>query len=90
MDYIVTDANTSPIEGAHQYSEKLAYMPNTFFVGDHRYMFPHLKLKAVMGGDSLGDNKAVVNGLDLKQLMQFSTSVSTTYVINTAVTCVLF
>lgn len=42
MDYIVTDRITSPLHLADQYSEKLAYMPHTFFVGDHRYMFPHL------------------------------------------------
>ena len=42
MDYIVTDRITSPMEFADQYSEKLAYMPDTFFVGDHRFMFPHL------------------------------------------------
>jgi protein O-GlcNAc transferase len=42
MDYIITDKVTSPINLTQQYSEKLAYMPHTFFVGDHRYMFPHL------------------------------------------------
>lgn len=42
MDYIVTDKVTSPLHLAEQYSEKLAYMPHTFFMGDHRYMFPHL------------------------------------------------
>lgn len=42
MDYILTDRITSPIEHSSSYSEKLAYMPNTFFVGDHRQMFPHL------------------------------------------------
>lgn len=45
MHYIITDKFTSPINLAVQYSEKLAYMPHTFFVGDHRYMFPHLLLK---------------------------------------------
>lgn len=44
MDYIITDKETSPIEVAEQYSEKLAYMPNTFFIGDHANMFPHLKV----------------------------------------------
>ena len=44
MDYIVTDAQTSPLRLASQYSEKLAYMPNTFFIGDHKQMFPHLKV----------------------------------------------
>lgn len=42
MDYIITDKFTSPPELAEHYSEKLAYMPHTFFVGDHRSMFPHL------------------------------------------------
>ena len=45
MDYIITDKVTSPLHLAAQYSEKLAYMPHTFFVGDHRHMFPYLLLK---------------------------------------------
>ena len=45
MDYIITDKFTSPINLAEQYSEKMAYMPHTFFIGDHRYMFPHLLSK---------------------------------------------
>uniref|UniRef100_F6V0M2 UDP-N-acetylglucosamine--peptide N-acetylglucosaminyltransferase 110 kDa subunit n=1 Tax=Ciona intestinalis TaxID=7719 RepID=F6V0M2_CIOIN len=44
MDYIISDAVTSPLELRDQYSEKLAYMPNTFFIGDHAQMFPHLKV----------------------------------------------
>lgn len=43
MDYLLSDKETSPVEVAEQYSEKLAYMPNTFFIGDHANMFPHLK-----------------------------------------------
>lgn len=42
MDYIVTDKITSPLDLADQYSEKLAYMSKTFFIGDHKQMFPHL------------------------------------------------
>lgn len=45
MDYIITDRVTSPLNLAEQYSEKLAYMPRTFFIGDHRHMFPHLLFK---------------------------------------------
>lgn len=45
MDYIVTDKETSPAEVAEQYSEKMAYMPHTFFIGDHANMFPHLKVR---------------------------------------------
>lgn len=44
MDYIVTDIVTSPVELANQYSEKLAFMPSTYFIGDHKQMFPHLKV----------------------------------------------
>ena len=44
MDYIITDAQTSPLRLASQYSEKIAYMPNTFLIGDHKQMFPHLKV----------------------------------------------
>ena len=42
MDYIITDQVTSPMDYAEHYSEKFAYMPHTFFVGDHKQMFPHL------------------------------------------------
>merc|ERR1712012_1525436 len=33
MDYIITDQHTSPMSLASQYSEQLAYMPHTFFIG---------------------------------------------------------
>lgn len=42
MDYIITDRVTTPFEFRDHFSEKLAYMPNTFFIGDHANMFPHL------------------------------------------------
>ena len=42
MDYIITDRITSPLGYADHYSEKFACMPHTFFVGDHKQMFPHL------------------------------------------------
>jgi len=48
MDYIVTDKTTSPVELAHQYSEKLAHMPETFFLGDHRQMFPHMIERVIL------------------------------------------
>lgn len=48
MDYIVTDKITSPIELSDQYSEKLAYMPETFFLGDHKQMFPHLIERVIL------------------------------------------
>ncbi|XP_043348689.1 UDP-N-acetylglucosamine--peptide N-acetylglucosaminyltransferase 110 kDa subunit isoform X4 [Dermochelys coriacea] len=72
MDYIITDQETSPVDVAEQYSEKLAYMPNTFFIGDHANMFPHLKKKAVIDFKSNGhiyDNRIVLNGIDLKAFL---------------------
>ena len=77
MDYIMTDAVTSPIHLKDQYSEKLAYMPKTFFIGDHMQMFPHLRNKAIIlakdepgkYGDGSRDNVLVINAVDLKPLM---------------------
>lgn len=75
MDYIVTDAVTSPLELASQYSEKLAFMPNTFFIGDHKQMFPHLKERLILsdkssGASSIADNVAVINATDLSPMEQ--------------------
>ena len=43
-----TDKQTSPLEFTDHYSEKLAYMPHTFFIGDHKNMFPHLMQKVIL------------------------------------------
>ena len=40
MDYIITDKQTSPISLAQQYSEQVAFLPNTFFIGDHMRTSP--------------------------------------------------
>lgn len=74
MDYIITDTVTSPMELADQYSEKLAYMPHTYFIGDHRQMFPHLKERLIVSGkqqnNQLVDNVAVINATDLSPLVE--------------------
>lgn len=75
MDYIVTDSVTSPIELASQYSEKLAYMPYTYFIGDHKQMFPHLKERIIVSDKSnpssgIADNVAVINATDLSPLVE--------------------
>lgn len=73
MDYIVTDSVTSPMELAHQYSEKLAYMPNTYFIGDHKQMFPHLKERIIVSDKTTGkiaDNVTVINATDLSPLVE--------------------
>lgn len=76
MDYIITDCVTSPLELASQFSEKLAYMPKTFFIGDHKQMFPHLNERVILSGNSganentkLPDNVALINGTDLSLFM---------------------
>ncbi|XP_065221454.1 UDP-N-acetylglucosamine--peptide N-acetylglucosaminyltransferase 110 kDa subunit isoform X1 [Planococcus citri] len=75
MDYIVTDKVTSPVELASQYSEKLAYMPHTYFIGDHKQMFPHLKERLVVAEkapnkDVPADNVAVINATDLSPILE--------------------
>ncbi|XP_065160148.1 UDP-N-acetylglucosamine--peptide N-acetylglucosaminyltransferase 110 kDa subunit-like isoform X2 [Atheta coriaria] len=73
MDYLVTDAITSPLELQAQYSEKLAYMPYTYFVGDHRQMFPHLQERLIVADKSangVADNVAIINATDLSPLVE--------------------
>lgn len=78
MDYLITDAVTSPLELASQYSEKLAYMPHTFFVGDHKQMFPHLQERLILSDKvrshnnlgSVADNVAIINAADLSPLVE--------------------
>ncbi|ULU01181.1 hypothetical protein L3Y34_001504 [Caenorhabditis briggsae] len=48
MDYIITDAVTSPLRLSCAFTEKLAYMPHTFFIGDHAQMLRHLTEKVVV------------------------------------------
>lgn len=81
MDYIVTDAITSPIELENQYCEKLAYMPHTFFIGDHAQMFPHLSEKILVDipkqqeengentGKITGDEYIVLNSTSSKDIL---------------------
>lgn len=77
MDYIITDKQTSPLELASQYSEKLAYMPHTFFIGDHKQMFPHLGERIIMSGKNINcegmpvkDNVAVINAVDTAPILE--------------------
>ena len=43
IDYVVSDRVTSPAELVHLYHEKLLWMPNSYFVNDHKQAFngPH-------------------------------------------------
>lgn len=77
MDYIITDKQTSPLDLAPQYSEKLVYMPHSFFIGDHVQMFPHLTERIIMTDKSRGgkgkplpDTVAVINAMDKTDLIE--------------------
>jgi protein O-GlcNAc transferase len=71
MDYILTDEVTSPLNLAEQYSENLAFMANTFFIGDHMQMFPHLKEKILVEvNGKVSDNNIILNGINLEPLKQ--------------------
>lgn len=81
MDYIITDAVTSPVSLAPQYSEKLAYMKDTFFIGDHWQMFPHMIERFIVmdgmtmesnasNGLPVPDNVSIVNATDLSPILE--------------------
>lgn len=77
MDYLITDEITSPLSLSSQYSEKLAYMPYTFFIGDHANMFRHMTEKAVIiesqqtnNTSTTVDNRSIVNGTNLKTILE--------------------
>jgi protein O-GlcNAc transferase len=80
MDYLITDEITSPLSLSSQYSEKLAYMPYTFFIGDHANMFRHMTEKAVIiqsqqtnnNINTTVDNRSIVNGTNLKPILERS------------------
>lgn len=76
MDYIITDAMTSPTNLAYTYSEKLAFIPHTFFVGDHMQMFAHMTERAILKGKDKPelerDNVTVVNSLNLEAITELA------------------
>ena len=81
MDYLITDEVTSPLSLSDQYSEKLAFMPHTFFIGDHANMFRHMTEKLVLMQSpqvnidqvqSTVDNRSIVNATNLKPILDSS------------------
>lgn len=73
MDYIVTDAMTSPKSLAYAYSEKLAHMPHTFFIGDHAQMLKHLTERVILKDRNEAapdkDTITVLNATNLEPLL---------------------
>ncbi|CAB3402561.1 unnamed protein product [Caenorhabditis bovis] len=88
MDYIITDAITSPMQLSHAYSEKLAYMPHTFFIGDHAQMLKHLTERVIVRDKAAPQNKdtvVVMNSTNLEPLL--SKADVTPYVREAEVVC---
>ena len=77
MDYIITDEVASPLSLDTLYSEKFAYMPNTFFIGDHAHMFPHLNERVVLDTAAGGaaDSVLLVNATNLQPLLETADAV---------------
>nr|XP_013189449.1 unnamed protein product [Amyelois transitella] len=64
MDYIVTDRVSSPKSSENDFSEKFGYMSSTYFIGDHKQMFPHLKAQYIVNVEEqncLDVNNAFIN-----------------------------
>lgn len=78
MDYIVTDAITSPLRLHEHYSEKLAYMPHTYFISDLKQRLPHLRERLIITkkcanehpSSTVLSNVAIINGIDLSPLIK--------------------
>nr|XP_034839789.1 UDP-N-acetylglucosamine--peptide N-acetylglucosaminyltransferase 110 kDa subunit-like isoform X3 [Maniola hyperantus] len=62
IDYFITDETSSSKSTSANFSEKFAFMPHTYFIGDHKQMFPHLEQRYnVKDEKNLSENIAVVN-----------------------------
>ncbi|XP_047496022.1 UDP-N-acetylglucosamine--peptide N-acetylglucosaminyltransferase 110 kDa subunit-like isoform X4 [Penaeus chinensis] len=95
MDYLITDRITSPMKLSTQYSEKLAFMPDTFFVGDHKHMFPHLKERVLiesvdnpklLNNEGIKDTVALINTTDLSPVIESAEVMTIKEVVNPATT----
>ncbi|ESP02148.1 hypothetical protein LOTGIDRAFT_111385 [Lottia gigantea] len=75
MDYLITDRVTSPLSLCDQNSEKQAFMRDTFFIGDHKNMFPHMRTKIVVRSSDgvIKLNNIILNGVDLEPIRKLAT-----------------
>ncbi|XP_050360957.1 UDP-N-acetylglucosamine--peptide N-acetylglucosaminyltransferase 110 kDa subunit-like isoform X2 [Nymphalis io] len=74
IDYFITDEISSPISTAVDFSEKFAFMPHTYFIGDHKQMFSHLKIRyniKIEDEECEGDNIAVLNAAEEINVNQY-------------------
>ncbi|OWR42776.1 UDP-N-acetylglucosamine--peptide N-acetylglucosaminyltransferase 110 kDa subunit-like [Danaus plexippus] len=74
IDYIISDEISSPLSMSDDFTEKFAYMPYTYFVGDHKEMFPHLKNRYSLrkyDERPISENFAVINCADTINLNDY-------------------
>nr|XP_026500284.1 UDP-N-acetylglucosamine--peptide N-acetylglucosaminyltransferase 110 kDa subunit-like [Vanessa tameamea] len=74
IDYFITDEVSSPISTSVDFSEKFAFMPHTYFVGDHQQIFSHLKIRynvKIEDEECEGDNIAVLNAAEEINVNQY-------------------
>ncbi|XP_050415397.2 UDP-N-acetylglucosamine--peptide N-acetylglucosaminyltransferase 110 kDa subunit [Patella vulgata] len=79
MDYLITDRITSPLALCDQNSEKQAFMKDTFFIGDHKNMFPHMIKKLIVKSTDgiIRDNNMLLNGVDLEPIRKLAVNIET-------------
>lgn len=68
MDYFIGDATATPIACSSHFTEKLAQLPHSYFVGDHKQMFPHLIEKIYLVENIqnfVSFNSIILNGIGL-------------------------
>lgn len=82
IDYIITDQISCPKATSIDFSEKFAYMPYTYFIGDHMRMFPHLTHKYQVEYDKNFNNdnseiitNAIVNAAESTNIEQIFNTV---------------
>ncbi|XP_068618736.1 UDP-N-acetylglucosamine--peptide N-acetylglucosaminyltransferase 110 kDa subunit-like [Battus philenor] len=63
MDYVITDETSCPMTASKDFSEKFAYMPFTYFIGDHKQMFPHLikRYKVEFDNEKASKSISIIN-----------------------------
>ncbi|XP_025206791.1 UDP-N-acetylglucosamine--peptide N-acetylglucosaminyltransferase 110 kDa subunit-like isoform X2 [Melanaphis sacchari] len=69
MDYLITDRVCSPSELQNLYTEKLAYINQTIFIGDHKQKFSNLRqLKVVDTTNDISHKNIYLNGNSFNEM----------------------
>ncbi|XP_026807762.1 UDP-N-acetylglucosamine--peptide N-acetylglucosaminyltransferase 110 kDa subunit-like isoform X2 [Rhopalosiphum maidis] len=69
IDYLITDKVCSPPELQNVYTEKLAYINRTIFVGDHKHKFSELcQLKDLNNTNNISHQNIYLNGNNFNEM----------------------